>query len=231
MSDTVVAALITGVAGLVVGLTPFVYRVRKDREEARHRKTAAAAEAARLAKVEDERKAAEAERELNQQRERRKAIAANYLEMLGNLMALLDVLRLDAVNADDLLWHASEASAKLQGFAQGELLVTFGARSPVIWADRACRQIIRKAVDLAHDARHAGTDSEDAIETQNAIRELTAGGIDPVGGPRELVRWATDTAIARWPKELTTFEDHTYMARRVAEVAELELDPFLAQDS
>jgi len=227
MSDAVISA---GV-GLVVGLVPFAYRVRKDREQARHRKAAADAEAARLAKVEVERTAAEEKREVDQQRERRKAVAGTYLEMLGNVMALLDVLRVDAVNADDLLRHASEASAKLQGLAQGELLVTFGARSPVIWADRACRQIIRKAVDLAHDARHAGKDIEAAIETQNAIREMTAGGIDPVGGPRDLVRWAADTAVARWPDDLTTFEDHTYMARSVAVVAELELDPFLAQDS
>jgi len=52
MSDAVISA---GV-GLAVGLVPFAYRVRKDREEARHREAAADAEAARLAKVEEQRK-------------------------------------------------------------------------------------------------------------------------------------------------------------------------------
>ncbi len=82
-------------------------------------------------------------------------------------MALLDVLRVDAANADDLLKHASDTNAELQDFAQGELLVTFRAESPVAWADVACRRILRKAVDVAHKAPAEHLEDERAVATQN----------------------------------------------------------------
>jgi hypothetical protein len=228
MSDTLTAALISAGVGLVVGLVPFLYRWKKDREEARER----ARETGRLARAEaerrqaekrreQERKTSEARRELEQQRERRATVAKTYLALLGNVMALLDVLRVDAVNADDLLKHVSEANAELQGFAQGDLVVTFGAQSPVVWADRACRQIIRKALDLAHNARANHHEGERAVQTQNEIRTLTAGHID-YGGPRDLMRWATEAAVAQWPEPLISFEEHEDLADHVAFLAELE---------
>ena len=228
MRDRVTAALISAGVGLVVGLAPFVYRVKKDREQARERTL----EAVRLAEAEaerrqaderreQERKDSEARRELEQQRERRATVAKTYLALLGNVMALLDVLRVDAVNADDLLKHVSEANAELQGFAQGDLVVTFGAQSPVVWADRACRQIIRKALDLAHTARADHQEGERAVQTQNEICMLTAGHID-YGGPRDLMRWATEAAVALWPETLTSFEEHQDAADHVAFLAELE---------
>ena len=56
MTDTVTVALISGGVGLVVGLVPFIYRVRRDREEREERRR----EAARVAKIEAERRNAEA---------------------------------------------------------------------------------------------------------------------------------------------------------------------------
>lgn len=156
MSDTVTAALISGAVGIVVGLLPLAYLVRKDHKE------------------KEERLRADAERELEQGRERLATVAKTYLALLGKVMALLDVLRVDAPNADDLLKHVSEANAELQGFSQGDLLVTFGAQSPVVWADRACRRIVGKALDLAHAARVSNFTGESADETQRKIRELTS---------------------------------------------------------
>jgi hypothetical protein len=223
MTDTVVAALISGGVGLVIGLVPFIYRVRRDREERDERRK----EAARVATIEAERRNAEARQAEDRQRQELAAVAKTYLALLGKVMALLDVLRVDAANADDLLKHASDANAELQGFAQGELLVTFGAESPVVWADIACRRILRKAVDLAHNARAEHRQDERAVATQNEIRSLTAGHIDE-GGPRELLRWATDAAVTRWPQPLTSFEEKEWLAGYVASLAEVE--PFRPQE-
>ena len=155
-------------------------------------------------------------------------MAGTYLAQLGTVMALLDVLRVDAANADDLLKQASKANAELQGYAQGKLLVTFGVESPVVWADMACRRILRRAVDIAHNARAEHRQDERAVATQSEIRALTAGNIDE-GGPRELLRWGTDTAVARWPQPLTSFEEKEWLAGYVARLAEVE--PFRPQEA
>jgi hypothetical protein len=196
MSDTVAAALISGGVGLVVGLVPFFLE-------------------------RNERKSSEARRAVDQQRQELAAVAKTYLAYLGKVMALLDVLRVDAANADDLLEHASDANAELQGFAQGQLLLTFGAESPVVWADVACRRILRNAVDIAHNARAEHRQDERAVATQNEIRALTEGHIDE-GGPRELMRWATDAAVARWPQALMNFEEKELLADYVAQLAGVE---------
>jgi len=206
MSDTLLAALISGGVGLVAGLVPFWYLVRKDREARK----------------------AEEVREVERQREQRASVAKTYLAFLGKVLALLGVLRVDAANADDLLEQLSEANAELQGWAQGELLGTFGAQSPVVWADRACRKLVRKAVDLAHDARAERRHGECALATQNEIRALITGHID-YGGPRELMRWATDAAVGRWPEPVTSFEGQQWLADQVALLA--GIDPFRPRPS
>jgi hypothetical protein len=197
MSDAITAALISGGAGIVVGLVPFAYRVRKDRREETARRTVA---------VDDKRK------EL-------RAVASAYLACLGKVMALLDVLRVDAANADELLQRASDANAELQGFAQGELFMTFSTDSPPVrWADAACRRILRKAVDIAINGR---AEHASAVGVQNEIRALTEGHIDE-GGPRELLRWALDSAVTRWPEPLLNFEEKAFLADVVSGLAEME---------
>jgi hypothetical protein len=202
MSDTIAAALISGGVGIVVGLVPFAYRVRKDRKEQAGRQREA----------------------LEQQRKELSAVASAYLAWLGKVMALLDVLRVDAANADELLQRVTDGNGELQGFAQGDLFIALSAKSPpVAWADSACRQILRKAVDLAVNAR---AEHADPVRVQNEIRALTEGHID-AGGPRELLRWALDAAVTRWPQPLLTFEDQEFLAEVVAGLAERE--PFHAQ--
>jgi hypothetical protein len=177
------------------------YRVRKDRKEEKGRKREA----------------------VEHQRKELTAVASAYLALLGRVMALLDVLRVDAANADELLQHASDANAELQGFAQGELFIAFSAKSPpVTWADAACRRILRKAVDIAVNAR---AEHMEAVGAQNEIRALTAGHIDE-GGPRELLRWTLDASVTRWPQPLLTFEEKEFLAAVVAGLAGME--PFQA---
>jgi hypothetical protein len=225
MSDTITAALISGGVGIVVGLVPFVYLMRKDREAQEERRR----EEERLAKLEEERKISEAKRAVEQQRKELAAVASAYLALLGKVMALLDVLRVDAANADDLLKHASDANADLQGFAQGDLFVAFSTESPPVgWADAACRRILRQAIDIAINARAEDPQDTKAVAAQNEIRALTAGHIDE-GGPRELLRWALEARLARWPEPLVSFEEKTFLADVVAHLAGVE--PYRADEA
>lgn len=211
LADTLIPA---GV-GLVVGLVPFGYTVVKDKRERRER---------------DE---MERRRELEHQRERLTAAATRYLDLLGKAMVLLEAIRVDAENADELLSAATNAIGELQGQAQGDLLVTFGgASSPVVWADRACRRIVNEALTIATDGRAHGQTGEEAFQTRRAVQELTSGGIDPVHGPRDLFRWATGEAIKKWPEPLTHFEDPWQRdARMIADSVHLDLPAELVATS
>lgn len=198
--------LIPAAVGLIVGLVPFAYTVQRDHRERRERKK------------DDER------RKLESQRERLTSVAMLYLKTLGFTMALLEDVRVDANNADDLLHHAANAYADLQGLAQGDLLVAFGEPSPAVWADRACRRLLDEALTKARHSRSQGHTGQAARATEAEIKQLTGRDLD-YGGPRELVRWSTQEAIIRWPERLTSFEGEGLqsVARMVAERARLEL--------
>jgi hypothetical protein len=203
---SVAETLVTAGAGVVVGLLPFGYTVRKDRRERR------------------EREASDKRRELEHEQERLTAAATRYFDLLGKTMALLEAVLVDADNADELLRDATEASSELQGHAQADLLVTFGASSPAVWADRACRRLIREGLTMATEARSQRQSGQEARQTWYALRQLTQAEMDPGHGPRELVRWATEAAIQRWPEPLTSFEDEwQYVARAVSSRVSLEL--------
>ena len=114
-------ALIGAAAGLVVGFVPFGYTVRKDKRERDERAR------------EDVRKEEIAkQRELERQRERLRAAATRYSDLLGKAMALLEAILVDADNADELLMGATEANSELQGHAQGPLFADFRESPPVI---------------------------------------------------------------------------------------------------
>jgi hypothetical protein len=206
--------LIGAAAGLVAGLVPFGYTVRKDRRERQEREKEDAAK-----KHEHE------QQELERKRERLTAAATRYLDLLGKAMALLEAVLVDADNADELLHSATGAHGELQGHAQSELFMDFQASPPVIWSDKACRTLLRKGLELANDARSQRQTGDAARKTQYELRELTLESIDR-GGPRDLFRWASTEAIQRYPKTLPTFNEkhpEAEIARRVAE--ELNLEP------
>lgn len=83
------------------------------------------------------------------------------------------------------------------------LFVDFRESPPVIWSDRVCRTVLGKGLTLAGDARSQRQTGDEARETQSALRQLTAIGID--AGPRELFRWASEEAYKRWPERLRSF--------------------------
>jgi hypothetical protein len=224
--------LITAGAGVVVGLVPFGYTVRKDRRERQER---AKAEAAReqeeqqreleRAKADAAREQKEQQRELERRRERLKAVATRYLDLLGKAMALLEAVLVDADNADELLQSADEAHSDLQGHAQSKLFMDFHESPPVIWSDRVCRTVLRKGLEMSRAARSQRQTGDAARETQRAIRELTMTGID-TDGPRDLFRWASEEATERWPKPLTTFDEEPWAADTARTVAnDLGIDP------
>ncbi len=207
-------AIIAAGAGVVVGLVPFGYTVQKDRRERQER-----------AKADAAKHHEEKQRELERRRERLEAVATRYLDLLGKAMALLEAVLVDADNADELLRGATEAHSELQGHAQSKLFMDFHASPPVVWSDRACRTLLRKGLAMAGDARSQRQTGDAARETQRALRELTMTGID-AAGPRDLFRWASEEAIQRWPKPLTTFEEDPWAAEAARRVAEdLNLDP------
>lgn len=199
--------LIPAGVGLVVGLVPFFYTVLKDRRERREREERERQRRLEHDRERRERDEKERQLEMEHERERLTAAATRYLDLLGQAMVLLEAIRVDADNADELLSGATSAVSSLQGHAQADLLVRFGASSPVVWADRACRRILKDALTMAIDARSQRQTGEAARQTQDALRQLTAGGVDPTHGPRDLFRWATTEAVSRWPEPLTQFED------------------------
>jgi hypothetical protein len=200
-------ALIGAASGLVVGLVPFGYTVRKDKRERDER-----------ARADARKEEAEKQRELERQRERLRAAATRYSDLLGKAMALLEAVLVDADNADELLIGATQANGDLQGHAQGPLFAEFLESPPVIWSDRVCRTVLRKGLTLADDARAQRQTGDVARETQLAVRELTRAGID-VGGPRDLYRWASEEASKRWPDPLTSFEEEPWAAGLARQVA------------
>jgi hypothetical protein len=194
------------VSGLVVGLVPFAYTVRKDKRERAERERADA-----------EKKAADEKRELEAQRERLQATATRYGDLLGKAMALLEAVLVDADNADDLLQGATEAYSDLQGHAQGPLFMSFTSSPPVIWSDRLCRKVLREGLTMAGDARAQRQTGAEALKTQYALRELTSYRID-VAGPRDLFR----------PKPLLTFKEEPWAeaaARRIQTQIDFEPPP------
>lgn len=217
MNMAVVTPLITAGVGLVVGLVPFAYTVFKDRRERieQHKR-----EEAERHEQDQERRRLEVE----EQRERQRIVATSCLALLGQTMSLLEAIRVDADNADELLRVASESFAHLQGVIQGNLIVTFKEASPVVWAARACSRLVAEGLRQAEEARGQHQTGQAALETQRAIRHLTSEYIDPVGGPRDLLRWATEEAIRRGPERLTSFEQGWQsVAQIIAGRAGLEL--------
>src|SRR5215472_12389054 len=146
MNMALVTPLITAGVGLIVGLVPFAYTVFKDGRERieRHQR-----EEAERREQDQERRQLEVE----EQRERRRIVATSCLTLLGQTMSLMESIRVDADNADELIRIASESLAQLQGLTQGDLLVTFGASSPVVWAARACLRLVDEGLRRAEDAR------------------------------------------------------------------------------
>jgi hypothetical protein len=201
---TVTETLISAGVGLVIGLVPFGYKVWTDREAQRKRERA------------------EKERDIEQERERRRSVATLYLERLARTMALLEAIHVDADNADELLNGASLAYADLTGLGQGELLMTFGESSPVVWADRACRRLLDKGLAVTREARSQRQTGQEAWDTSMEVKYLTGTEVDEAG-PRDLIRWATSEAVRRWPEELTTFETQSETAQRVAGLADLQI--------
>jgi hypothetical protein len=208
-------ALIGAGAGIIVGLVPFGYTVRKDRRERQERATADAA-----------RQHEDQQHEIERQRERLKAVATRYLDLLGKAMVLLEAVRVDADNADELLRGATEAHSELQGHAQSKLFMEFQASPPVVWSDRTCRILLKKGLEMADDARSQRQTGDAARETQRALRRLTATGVDE-WGPRDLFEWASEEAIQRWPKPLATFDEGPWapLAHTVARQLNFEPPP------
>lgn len=203
---SVTETLIPAGAGLVVGLVPWLHSLRRERVKR------------------DERERSERKRELEHQREQLTTAATRYLELLGQAMVLLEAIRVDADNADDLIQAATSAISELQGHAHADLLVTFGESSPAIWADRACRRLLTEALTIATEARSMRQTAEAARQTHDSLRRLTVAGVDPGHGPRDLVRWATVEAIRRWPEPLQRFEEPWLRdARDLADRIDLEL--------
>lgn len=206
-------ALIGAASGLVVGLVPFGYTVRKDKRERGDR-----------ARADARREEAEKVRELERQRERLRAAATRYADLLGKAMALLEAVLVDADNADELLLGATEANSELQGHAQSALFMEFRESPPVIWSDRACRTMLHKGLTLAGEARAQRQTGDAARETQNALRQLTMVGID--AGPRDLFRWASEEAYKRWPEALMSFDEELWAAATASQIAtQLEFEP------
>jgi hypothetical protein len=204
---TMAEALVGAGGGLIAGLVPFAYTVRKGRRERIERAQADAL-----------RQKAEEQREL-------RAAATRYMDLLGKAMALLEAVLVDADNADELLRGATNAQADLQGHAQSSLFVGFQKSPPVIWSDRVCRTVLKKGLTLAENARAKRQTGEAARETQRAIRELTMNQMD-VLGPRHLFRWASDEACKRWPEPLTSFEEESWAAADAKRIAtELDFEP------
>jgi hypothetical protein len=206
-------ALIGAGVGLVVGLVPFGYTVRKDNRERDDR-----------ARADARKEEAEQQRELERQRERLRTAATRYADLLGKAMTLLEAVLVDADNADELLMGATEANSELQGHAQSALFVDFQGSPPVIWSDRVCRTVLRKGLTLAGDARSQRQTGDAARETQSALRHLTTIGID--AGPRDLFRWASEEACKRWPEPLTSFEEEPWAAATASQIAtQLNFEP------
>jgi hypothetical protein len=206
-------ALVGAGAGLVVGLVPFGYTVRKDSRERDDR-----------AKADARRGEAEKQQKLEHERERLRAAATRYVDLLGKAMALLEAILVDADNADELLMGATGASGELQGHAQSALFMEFQGSPPVIWSDRVCRTMLRKGLALAGDARSERRTGDAARETQRVLRELTALGID--GHPRDLFRWASEEACNRWPQSLMSFNEEPWAAAAASQIAtQLDLEP------
>ena len=162
------------------------------------------------------------------EKEHYRDVAKDYLSKLGATMSFLNAVRVDADNADELLSAATKSFAELEGLGQGDLVVAFGESPPVVWADRACRNLLREGLRIAVEARAERQTGDAASDTFHQIQNLTREHIDE-GGPRELVRWALDAATERWPDRLVSF-DHDRMKRlapQVAERARLDLPPEL----
>jgi hypothetical protein len=199
-----------------VGLLPFAYTVRKDKREREERVRADA-----------KKEEAEKERGLEEQRARMRATAMRYGDLLGKAMALLEAILVDADNADQLIWSATDAQSELEGHAQGFLRTEFKESPPVIWADRACRKVLRDGLNIASDARAERQTGAAAQATQRTLQRLTMVDID-TAGPRDLFRWSSDEACKRWPKPLTSFKDETWAevdAKRLQEVLDFEPPP------
>ena len=226
-------ALVGAVVGLIVGLVPFGYTVWRDKEQARTDKMKREEQARNDQLERDERARADAnraeaekQRQLEDHRERMRTVATRYGDLLGKTMALLEAVVVDADNADQLLWSATEAHSELQGHAQGALLTQFTDSPPVIWSDRACRKLLREGLTVAGNARSQRLTGADARATQQDLQRLTAINID--GGPRDLFRWASDEACTRWPKLLTSFSEDAGAeanARYVQHVLDFEPPP------
>ncbi|MCX5262267.1 hypothetical protein OOK27_50490 [Streptomyces canus] len=229
MDADVIIPAISGLGGLLLAAASLVHPIRKER---RNRAAAeAAAEAAERRRQEDAEAAKDRELAITKAAEqrRREDVSAHYLSSLGDTCAMLDAILVDADNADDLIFAASNSFAKLQGIGQGELFTLFNDSPPVVWLDRACRQLLDMALTLARDARAEGQTGEAARETSRTIQRLTERKLDDL--PRELMRWALNEATKRWPQPLVHFEDYRkYQAQRVAEEAGVPLSDALVPE-
>jgi len=240
MDADVVIPAISGIGGLLLGAASLVHPIRKERRdraaaeaaaEAAERRRQEDAEAAERRRREDAEAAKERELAITKAAEqrRREDVSAHYLSSLGDTCAMLDAILVDADNADDLIFAASNSFAKLQGIGQGELFTLFNDSPPVVWLDRACRQLLDMALTLARDARAEGQTGEAARETSRTIQRLTESKLDDL--PRELMRWALNEATKRWPQPLVHFEDYRkYQAQRVAEEAGVPISDALVPE-
>jgi hypothetical protein len=229
--------LITAGAGLVVGLLPFGYAVRRDRREAAERAVKAErdqrgrAEAderrqRERAAAEERRRSDKEEQALERRVEQMRASRIRFLDLLGKAMVLLEAVLVDADNADELLWGATDAMRELQGHAQGDFFALFEQSPAVLWADSTCRDLLGAGLEMASAARAERQTGSQARETQDALRRLTLNEIDATG-PRDLFRWASLEAVERWPQPLATFDDPywTKIASEIVEHSSVTLPP------